>query len=160
MNERKKLILNKLKAGFISLYFLVLFTERLLTAFFSVQNGGEYALLSGNMFNYIAYPIAIASLAIGTALFIRPFIGMFKSVFLQGDYSVTDKAGEVAIAVSALLVGGMMHTGATLAWLQFIAYGFLIGAMVVRTVEDCLSGRDVFTAVVSVVYLTLFSMTK
>ena len=53
----------------------------------------------------------------------------------------------------------MMHTGFTLAGMQFAAYGCLIAAFVVRAVELCFSGRDKYLTIVSVVYLTLFSMT-
>ena len=60
----------------------------------------------------------------------------------------------------ALLYGGMMHTGFTLAPIQFVAYGFLIASMIVRTVEKCKEDKSKrFASIVSVIYLTLFSMT-
>ena len=55
MNKKTTVILTKLKLLGLILYFLILFIERLLAVILSVRLGGEYALLSGNVFNFIAY---------------------------------------------------------------------------------------------------------
>ena len=158
MTNKQSLLLNRIKSILISMYFIILFLERLLSAIFSVNAGEEYALASGNVFNYIAYTVEIASLVFGTVFFSRPFIGMCASIVTKKEYPFERKIGEISVAVAALLFGGMMHTGFTLAGVQFVSYGALIGAMVVRCVEDCLSGRDKFSSVTSLIYLTLFSM--
>ena len=155
MENRVASVSNTLKLiGFIA-YFSLLFVERLLAVIFSVNSGGEYALTSGNAFNYFAYTVTVLSLAAGTALFVRLFVQMGRAHSAGENYRFDDHAKEWSIAASAHLFGGMMHTGFTLAGLQFAAYGFLIAAMIVKC---CLSGEDRFLTIVSTVYLTLFSM--
>ena len=159
MTEKRRLFLNRLEiVGFI-LYFILLFIERLLAVIFSVKSGGEYALTSGNFFNYIAYAVTAISLIAGTVLAVRISVKMARSVLSGNLYSFEMGSRDLVVAVSAILFGGMMHTGFTLAGMQFAAYGCLIAAFVVRAVELCFSGRDKYLTIVSVVYLTLFSMT-
>lgn len=159
MSEQIKRNLNYVKLSCFSLYFVILFVERLLSVILSPNYGGEYALKSGNAFNFIAYSVMTLSLAAGTCLFLRLLIPLGRSLRASEEYLFEGREKEWTIAATVLLFGGMMHTGFTLAGVQFAAYGFLIGAMVVRSVESCLSGEDKFTSIVSLVYLTLFSMT-
>lgn len=153
-----KKITNGLKTAGFSLYFLILFVERLCALILSPTQGGEYALCSGDAFNYVAYVVTALSLAAGTALFIRLFIRIGRSIRVGKGYDFDTDAKDWTIASVALLFGGMMHTGFTMAGVQFAAYGFLIGAMIVKCVENCLSGEDKFLSIVSLVYATLFSM--
>ena len=52
-----------------------------------------------------------------------------------------------------------MHTGFTIAPVQFVAYGFLIASMVVRTIECCRESKEkAFASIISVIYLALFAM--
>ena len=141
-----------------SLYFVVLFVERLFALIFSYGRGEDYALSSGNAFNYVAYAVTAASLAAGTVLFVRLFIKVIGSIRAGKGYDFDADARDWSVASFVLLFGGMMHTGQTVAWVQFIAYGFLIGAMIVRCVEAFARREDGFVSVVSTVYLTLFSM--
>lgn len=159
--------LSKLKLFFLILYFVVLFIERLFAVILSFHYGGEYALVSGNVFNYIAYGITAVSLIAGLVLMIRVLPAMFASVFTSKAYDWTSNLKPVVIAAMAILFGGMMHTGFTVAPVQFVAYGFLIASMVVRTVEYCLQvkagvvsgGKGCkFASIVSVIYLTLLAM--
>ena len=158
MTEKSKGVTNALKIIGFSLYFLILFVERTLALILSVRRGDAYALTSGNVFNFIAYPITALSLAAGAVLFGRVFIGLGKALAAKETYLFDDHAHEWAFASAALLFGGMMHTGFTLAGVQFAAYGFLISAMAVRCAESCLSGEEKYLPVVSLLYLTLFSM--
>ena len=143
----------------IVLYFFLLFAERLLAVIFSIWSGGPYAVFTGFVFNYIAYGITVISLIAGTVLFMRLLPGLFKALFTKNKYPFEEKYKQIVIAVVVMLYGGMMHTGMTIPGLQFAAYGFLIGSMIVRTVEACKEGVNKFAAIVSVIYLTLFSMT-
>ena len=158
MTEKGKRLTDILKVAGFSLYFVILFVERLLALIFSVTRGDEYALTSGNYFNYLAYAVTAASLAAGTALFIRLFIGCGKSLREKKIPDLSERSEDWSFASAILLFGGMMHTGLTLAGVQFASYGFLIAAMIVKCVEECLSGKDKFLTVVSTVYLILFSM--
>ena len=170
----KNTVLSKLKLiGFI-LYFLILFAERLLAVILSPAVGGEYALVSGNAFNYIAYAITALSVVAGLVLMIRVLPKMFVSVFTRKAYDFDANRKSVILAATVILFGGMMHTGFTIAPVQFVSYGFLIAAMVVRTIECCREGKRLaaekdeltagkfrlrsYASVVSVIYLTLFAM--
>ena len=175
MNKKTTVILTKLKLLGLILYFLILFIERLLAVILSVRLGGEYALFSGNVFNYIAYGITAVSLVAGFVLMIRVLPAMFVSVFTSKEYDFGANYKPVVIAAMVLLFGGMMHTGFTVAPIQFVAYGFLIGSMIVRTIECCLEVKHIgaadgnagaasagkgrgFASIVSVIYLTLLAM--
>ena len=159
MTEKRKLLFNRLEIIGFFLYFVILFVERLLALIFSVHGGEEYALSAGNNFNTIAYSVTAASLVIGTVLAVKPCLEMGKCLFSSRIFSFETRSLDLAVAVSAILFGGMMHTGFTLAGVQFAAYSFLIASLILRAVEVCMDGGDKYLAVVSVVYLTLFSMT-
>ena len=159
MAEKNRLLLNRLECIGILLYFIILFVERALALIFSVHTGDSYALISGNVFNYVAYAVAAASLVFGTALTVKPCLEMLGCLRSSRIFSFETRTLNLAVAVTVMLLGGMMHTGLTLAGAQFAAYGFLIASMIIRAVEMCLSGKGRFEAIASVIYLTLFSMT-
>jgi hypothetical protein len=157
---KETLLTNKLKITGLVVYFIVLFIERLLAVLLSINHGGVYAVLTGNYFNYITYGVTCLSLAAGTVLMIKPLFGLLKALFSKAGYPFEENYKAIVIAAMALLYGGMMHTGFTLAPIQFVAYGFLIASMIVRTVEKCKEDKSKrFASIVSVIYLTLFSMT-
>lgn len=162
-------VLSKLKLIGLILYFLILFAERLLAVILSFKVGGEYALVSGNVFNYIAYGITAVSVIAGLVLMIKVLPKMLVSVFTSREYDFKANYKSIIIAAMAILFGGMMHTGFTVAPVQFVAYGFLIASMVVRMIEcfaetknqkedDSRSKAKKFASVVSVIYLTLLAM--
>ena len=159
MPEKKRVVFHTLEIVGLLAYFLILFCERLLALIFSVRGGEEYALTSGNLFNYIAYAVTALSLLAGTALAVNPCVGMIRILRSRGLYSYEKDALPLAVAVAVILYGGMMHTGFTLAGVQFAAYGMLIAAMIVRAVEVVTAGGDKYLTILSVIYLTLFSMT-
>ena len=158
MNDKRILFLNRAEIVGFYLYFLILIGERLAALVLSVRSGGAYALSSGNVFNYIAYSVTAASLVFGVALFIKPAIETGKALIKGEIFSFETRSKGLLVAGAAILFGGMMHTGFTLAPVQFVAYGFLIAAMIVRAVEVCFGGKDKFLAISSVIYLTLFAM--
>ena len=168
-------LLSKFKLIGLILYFLILFAERLLAGILSWNHGEEYALISGNVFNYIADGITAVSLGAGLVMMIIVLPKMFVSVFTSREYDYRVNNRKVVMAAMAILYGGMMHTGFTIAPVQFVAYGFLILSMVIRTIECCReakrlakeSGSEVaaskaktlsFASIVSVIYLTLLAM--
>ena len=144
MSEKGKKITNGLKTAGFSLYFLILFVERLCALILSPTKGGVYALSSGDAFNYAAYVVTALSLAAGTTLFLRLFIRIGRSILAGKGYDFDPDVKDWTIASVAHLFGGMMHTGFTMAGVQFAAYGFLIAAMIVKCLENCLSGGDKF----------------
>ncbi|MCR4649537.1 MAG: hypothetical protein K5776_10725, partial [Lachnospiraceae bacterium] len=163
------LVTNKLKIIGLIVYFAVLFAERLSAVILSPAHCNwnldpkyyeAYLFTNGNLFNYVTFAVTILSLAAGLILSVKPLIGMVSKLFSSKEYPFKDNYRSIVIAAMVMLYGGMMHTSFTLAPLQFVAYGFLIAAMIVRTMEKCISDKDKrFSSIVSVVYLTLFSMT-
>ena len=82
-------LLSKFKLISLILYFLILFAERLLAVILSWNHGGEYALISGNVFNYIAYGITAVSLVAGLVMMIIVLPKMFASVFTSRESGQT-----------------------------------------------------------------------
>lgn len=151
-----KLLNRLISIGFIG-YTLILLVERILALIFSVSNGGEYALVSNNVMPTVYYAIVCLSITAGAVLLAVPMYKMAVQLFKPENYEFNWK--ELILGLMILLVSGMMHTGFTLSWLQFIAYGFLIGAMICVTIDSCKRNKNNYNSIVSVVFLTLFSMT-
>ena len=150
-----KLLNRLISIGFIG-YTLILLVERILALILSVQNGGEYALVSNNVMPTIYYAIVVLSITVGAVLLAMPIYKMTIQLFKPENYEFNWK--ELLLGSMIFLVSGMMHTGFTLSWLQFIAYAFLIGSMVCVTIDSCKRNKNNYKSIVSVVFLTLFSM--
>lgn len=158
VTDSRKNLYNDLKIAGISAYFLILFIERLLALIFSPNCGGAYAFSAKTPFNYVAYAITAASLCVGTGMFLRLFFLTVRAIRGGERRAFGWKANAWCAASTALLFGGMMHTGYTLLWLQFIGYAFLIGAMIIRCIEACADSTDRFIPIVATIYLILYSM--
>ena len=150
-----KLLNRLISIGFIG-YTLILLVERILALIFSVQSGGEYALVSNNVMPTIYYAIVCLSISAAAVLLAVPMYKMVIQLFKKENYEFNWK--ELIIGMMVLLFSGMMHTGWTLAPLQFVAYGFLIGAMICVTINSCLRNKNTYNSIISVIFLTLFSM--
>lgn len=151
-----KKILNRLiSIGFIG-YTLILLGERIAALILSVKNGGEYALVSNNVMPTVYYAIVALSITTGVVLLAKPLFEMSVQLFKKENYEFNYK--ELIIGTMVLLVSGMMHTGFTLAPVQFVAYGFLIMSLVCNTIDSCFRNKNNYNSIVSVIFLTLFSM--
>lgn len=151
-----KKVLNRLiSIGFIG-YVLVLAIERILALILSVKNGGDYALVSNNVMPTVYYAIVVLSLVTGVVLLAKPLYKMTIQLLKKDNYEFNWK--ELLLGSMILLVSGMMHTGYTLAPVQFVAYGLLIGALVCITIDSCLRRKNSYNSIISVIFLTLFSM--
>lgn len=150
-----KLLNRLISIGFIG-YVIILLVERILALILSVNNGGEYALVSNNVMPTIYYAIVVLSITVGVVLLAIPMYKMTVQIFKKENYEFNWK--ELLLGSMIMLFSGMMHTGWTFAPLQFVAYGFLIGAMVCATVDSCLRNKNNYNSIVSVIFLTLFSM--
>jgi len=168
MNKTQSIVTNKLKIIGLLIYFAVLFCERLIAIILSPTHCNwntdkyrdAYTFANGNPFNYVTLAVTVISLIAGVILSIKPLIGMIGRLFSKECYPFEDNHKKIIIAAMAMLYGGMMHTSFTIAPIQFVAYGFLIASMIVRCVEKCIEDREHrFSSIVSVIYLTLFSMT-
>lgn len=150
-----KLLNRLISIGFIG-YTLILLVERILALIFSVTSGGDYALVSNNVMPTIYYAIVCLSITAGAVLLAVPMYKMAVHLFKKENYEFNWK--ELIFGSMVLLFSGMMHTGWTLAPVQFVAYGFLIGAMVCATIDSCLRNKNNYNSIISVIFLTLFSM--
>ncbi len=158
--KEKSLVASKLKIIGLCMYFIILFGERLCAVFCSFKTGGEYALSSGHVFNFIAYAVTVISIGVSVPLSVNYLYKMMGYLSKKEPYPFEENYKKIIIGFLALLFAGMMHTGFTVAPVQFVAYGFLIFAMAVRCVEECKENRERrFASIVSLIYLTLFSMT-
>lgn len=150
-----KLLNRLISIGFIG-YVLILLGERIAALVLSVSNGGEYALVSNNVMPTIYYAIVAISITTGAVLLAKPLYEMAVQLFKKEKYEFNWK--ELLIGAMVLLFSGMMHTGYTLSPVQFVAYGLLIGAMVCVTIDSCKRRKNNFNSIISVVFLTLYSM--
>ena len=157
--EKRNLLFNKLiSVGFLG-YFIILLVERILALIFSVNQGDELALVNHTFIGTTTYIVAAASVAGGLLLFAKPGFEMIKKLFSEQRYNFESNYPKIIYASMVFLVSGMMHTGFTLAIIQFIAYGFLIMSMIVASIEFCLNDKDHrFSYIVSLIYLILYSM--
>jgi len=157
-NNKKQLILNKIMGiGFIG-YFLVLLAERIVALSLSINAADDPYLFDNGFFPKTAYIITAISVVAGFIILIKPIIQIFIRAIKNVEYDFGHNFKQLIIGSMALLVSGMMHTGKTIAPLQFVAYGFLIVAMLMKTIEKINEGTDKFPAIMSLIYLVCFSM--
>lgn len=137
----------------IMLYFIILFAERV-QSMARVVYVGNKGLLSSGFDSYVNVLTCCSLLATLVLLFVinRDFL---RSLF---DSSVVPDYSKLSITAGVLLVGGMVHSEYTIAPLQFGAYGALILAMVLRTVETAPAADSKLKLWYSLAYLTVFSM--
>ena len=159
MSEKSKKVLNALIGWGFVLYFLILLTERVLALVFSIHQGGVYALDSFAFIGIATYSITALAVLGGLIAAAICFGPLFPALFGKGEFDFREGGGRAIVPSMVLLLAGMMHTGYTLAPIQFVAYGFLILSMILVTVLHCLENKEKrFEAIVSVIYLVLFSM--
>ena len=155
---RKKLILNKLSIlGFLG-YFIFLLIERILAITLSINEGGMYALVNNNAMALSFYIITCISVGLGVILFIKPVIGLCRKLCSKDLYDFDANYKPLMIASCVLLVSGMMHTGYTMSALQFVAYGLLILAMIVKTIQASEDKNIRGKSIISIIYLVFLSM--
>ena len=143
--------------GFL-LYFVFLFTERLLAVILSV-NGGDFPLTQGNWFSIVTYAITVASFLAGTVILAKPLVKICAHMCKKNDtYNINEDLKQLVIGSTVLLVGGMLHTSFTIPVIQFVGYAGLIAGIICKCVDVCCSGGNKFNAIISAVYLTCMSM--
>lgn len=131
-------------------YFLILFAERIQSLF---RTGGEHLFSSG--FGIYVNVLTMLSLLASVVLLAARNGRFWRSLF---DRTVTPDYSMLSVTAGVLLVSGMVHTEYTVAPVQFIAYGMIIVAMVLRTVQTTKGVRAVFPWWYSLIFLTVFSM--
>ena len=142
---------------FVLIYFVILFTERLQSIIRSCLD--KNIRLTGSGFNAYVYIVTILSL---TAFLILFFIGngcYFKSLFTR-DATIHEQINYLMLSITAgvILIGGMVHTEYTIAPVQFISYGMLITALIIKTANMNGVVSSNLLLWLSIIYLIAFSM--
>ena len=154
---KSKYVINKITIIGFLLYFFILLIERIIALILSVNNGGYISLLSGSFFGVSTDIITAGSVLFGVLLFIKPLIKLVKCLFSREIYCFKEDKNLIN-SVIVLLCGGMMHTGFTIAPIQFVAYGFLILSMIMQVIDRKEDKENLFINICSLIYITLFSM--
>lgn len=131
-------------------YFLILSAERIQSLF---RTGGGHLFSSG--FGIYVNLLTMLSLLASVVLLAARNGRFWRSLF---DRTVTPDYSVLSVTAGALLISGMVHTEFTVAPVQFIAYGMIIAAMILRTVQTTKGVKAVFPWWYSLLFLTAFSM--
>ena len=138
-----------LTSWFLLLYFLILFAERAQSVIRSLSGG--FSSLYQNAFAGYVNTLTVLSL-LATIVLLAGFNRDFwKSLF----GSCPPNYLMISITAGVLLLSGMVHT---IAPIQFVSYGMLIVAMIIRTVETSAQAENSFRTWYSLAYLILFAM--
>lgn len=137
------------------LYFIILTAERL----YSIIASRQSVEMFGTGYNGFVYMTAILSIVAAYAYLVYADIRFFVAPFTRSK-SVHDKVNMRVWCVAAgiILVSGMVHTEYTISALQFVAYGMLIAAMILRTVKTHAVSNNRVGLWLSLGYLIAFSM--
>ena len=124
------------------IYFVVLFAERVQSIVRSVH---RMNVLSDGLNRYM-YIMSVLSLVVTLALVLIYNQYMFAGVFSR-SLEIYDRINMkmLCIAAGCLLISGMIHTEYSNTGVQFVAYGALVVAIVLRTI-NVVRGGDVNTA--------------
>ena len=111
-------------------YFIVLFAER--SQSLVRVCSGSVSDLYRNRFDGYVNTLTVFSLIATVVLLIFANGNFWRSLF---NASITPDYSILAITAGVLLLSGMVHTEYTVAPVQFVSYGLLAVAMILRTVQ-------------------------
>lgn len=138
---------------FILGYFLVLFAERVQSLVRICRRSFADLYRTG----FDGFVDTLTALSLISTVFLLSFsCGDFLRSL--ADPSVVPDYTMPVVAAGVLLVSGMMHTEYTMAPVQFVSYGLLIVAMILRTVQTSAGAERPFMFWYSLAFLTVFSM--
>ena len=146
-------ILSLLIIPFFALYFVILASERVQSLVRSFADK-SYSPFSDAFGTYI-YMLAIASIVASFAILL--FAGLYV-LTSKKTYSRTFVTFLVTAASGVILLSGMVHTEYTVAPVQFISYGALIVAMILKTVLWQRKNTGVSLRWLTLSYIVAFSM--
>ena len=146
----KKKGFGRLISWMFLMYFVILFGERAQSLFRAITQYGLFPSAFDDFVNLTA----ILSLCATVAMLVIRCRSFWKSLFsaAEADYC------PLSVTSGVILVSGMLHTEFTIAPIQFAAYGMLIIAMILRSVELSGIAQNRFSLWYSLGYLTAFSM--
>ena len=135
------------------LYFLILASERI-QSIVRIILDPKRGLFS-SPFDIYVESLALASIAAGVIMLLFFNGGMWR--LLAGKEASPDYS-MVALTATVLLFSGMVHTEHTIPPLQFVAYGFLILMMVLKTAYASGESKEKAMLWYSLLYSVVFSM--
>lgn len=139
------------------LYFVILACERIQSLARSFADTSVKPFSGG--FNIYVYGITILSLVASVTYMIVTNRAFFASIFTSnGQTHNAVDIGALCIAAGIMLLAGMVHTEHTVAPVQFVAYGALIVAMIIQTVNAQKTSQNSLMLWLSLVYIIAFSM--
>ena len=141
-----------LTSWFLLLYFLILFAERAQSVIRSLA-GGFSSLYQNGFAGYVNTLTVLSLLATIVLL-----AGFNRDFWKSLSGSCPPNYLMISITAGVLLLSGMVHTEYTIAPIQFVSYGMLIVAMIIRTVETSAQAENSFRTWYSLAYLILFAM--
>lgn len=146
----KKNGLSKPISWLFLLYFVILFGERTQSLFRTITQNGLFS----SVFNGFVNLTATLSLCATVLMLLIRCRSFWKSLVstVEADYC------PLTVTSGVILVSGMLHTEFTIPAIQFAAYGMLIIAMILRTVQLASNENNRFSVWYSLAYLTAFSM--
>lgn len=134
------------------LYFIILLSERFSSLIISLLNkvGLFY---SSSIFDIVSYILIYLSLFSSIFYIVYKLPNEIYALFKK------EKANDINYnnllnASMILLVSGMMHSHYTISVIQFISYGFLIIACIIKVISD----NKTKEGIISLIYLTSFAM--
>ncbi len=151
--ETKSHRFNKAISWLILAYFVILFAERAQSIIRILVDDTIGLFHTG--FDIYANVLTVLSVSAAIFMLIVYNEDFFRSLYdgkTFPDYSM------LSVTSGVLLVSGMVHTEFTIAPIQFGAYGALIVAMILRTVETAPEAKNKFKLWYSLAFLTVFSM--
>lgn len=146
----KKKNFGRLISWLFLLYFVILFAERTQSLIRAVTQYGLFP----SVFDGFVNLTALLSLCATVIMFLVRCRSFWKSLFssTKADYC------PLTVTSGVILISGMLHTEYTIPAIQFTAYGMLIIAMILRTVELSGDAKSRFSLWYSLGWLTAFSM--
>lgn len=132
-------------------YFLILFGERIQSLIRSFAD--KNLSMWGDGFSRYVNGICILSLAASVILLFTINRDFLKALLSDGTQV---NAKMICITIGVILVSGMVHTEYTIPGIQFVSYGFLIAALVIRTAKNNAMANDSILLWLSLVYLIFF----
>lgn len=132
------------------LYFVILFAERAQSLIRAITQYGLFP----SAFDGFVNLTAILSLCVTVIMLLVRCRSFWESLFSSADAYYC----PLTVTSGVILVSGMLHTEFTIPAIQFTAYGMLIVAMILRTVELSSGAKSRFSLWYSLGYLTAFSM--
>ncbi|MGN1163683.1 MAG: hypothetical protein ACI4S4_02630 [Candidatus Ornithospirochaeta sp.] len=135
------------------LYFVVLAAERIQSIVRIIIDPAMK--LFSSSFDIYVESLALASIVLSVVMLLFFNKNMW---LLLGGKDVSPDYGMMAMTATVLLFSGMVHTGHTVAPVQFVSYGLLILMMVLKTYDVAKESGNKAMLWYSLLYSVVFSM--